>query len=398
MRGGGFRATLPRVRYDQLIELCWLNLLPIAVAFIILVPSILVSFDISPLNTSCCFFLASSGKFKKKINLTPYTHYVSLMFFNRAVVISYFIGILVGTVFVLIYYTNVGCYLILGCFVLFSFIGLATYLLIKRIIHIKNNSNKYINSQFAKLFFVADIQNISIAPITILNFVSFYQMNYNINLNIILATFCFILIVLLFLTSETTLNALFKLQQFIILVNNTINEGFNSYWINNSNINSNSNSNGGNNPTGFMNLQYADLARSTFIKHTTLLTNVPGHALNSARLYGRQIFYWGGNHVPLVASIKPQVGQAFALINTKAQSIGNYIVSILDSNIKSVLVGSLPTNNHIVKAKETLILMINNLSEDSILYKFIMEQIKNPFILNATVSGDKLIPNKNNHG
>ena len=43
-----FRATLPRLRYDQLVELCWLNLLPIAVAFIILVPSILVAFDIAP--------------------------------------------------------------------------------------------------------------------------------------------------------------------------------------------------------------------------------------------------------------------------------------------------------------------------------------------------------------
>jgi len=43
-----FRATLPRLRYDQLVELCWLNLLPVAVAFIILVPSILVAFDIAP--------------------------------------------------------------------------------------------------------------------------------------------------------------------------------------------------------------------------------------------------------------------------------------------------------------------------------------------------------------
>jgi NADH-ubiquinone oxidoreductase chain 1 len=43
-----FRATLPRLRYDQLIDFCWLNLLPVAVAFIILVPSILVAFDISP--------------------------------------------------------------------------------------------------------------------------------------------------------------------------------------------------------------------------------------------------------------------------------------------------------------------------------------------------------------
>jgi NADH-ubiquinone oxidoreductase chain 1 len=43
-----FRATLPRLRYVQLIEFCWLNLLPVAVAFIILVPSILIAFDIAP--------------------------------------------------------------------------------------------------------------------------------------------------------------------------------------------------------------------------------------------------------------------------------------------------------------------------------------------------------------
>jgi NADH-ubiquinone oxidoreductase chain 1 len=43
-----FRATLPRLRYDQLIDLCWLNLLPVAIAFIILIPSILVAFDLSP--------------------------------------------------------------------------------------------------------------------------------------------------------------------------------------------------------------------------------------------------------------------------------------------------------------------------------------------------------------
>jgi NADH-ubiquinone oxidoreductase chain 1 len=45
-----FRATLPRLRYDQLISLCWLNLLPVCVAFIILVPCILVAFDIAPVT------------------------------------------------------------------------------------------------------------------------------------------------------------------------------------------------------------------------------------------------------------------------------------------------------------------------------------------------------------
>ena len=43
-----FRATLPRLRYDQLIDFCWLNLLPVAVAFIIFIPSILIAFDIAP--------------------------------------------------------------------------------------------------------------------------------------------------------------------------------------------------------------------------------------------------------------------------------------------------------------------------------------------------------------
>jgi NADH-ubiquinone oxidoreductase chain 1 len=43
-----FRATLPRIRFDQLLTFCWTCLLPIAIAFIILVPSILIAFDITP--------------------------------------------------------------------------------------------------------------------------------------------------------------------------------------------------------------------------------------------------------------------------------------------------------------------------------------------------------------
>ena len=43
-----FRATLPRLRYDQLMQFCWVGLLPMVIAFIILIPSLLVAFDIAP--------------------------------------------------------------------------------------------------------------------------------------------------------------------------------------------------------------------------------------------------------------------------------------------------------------------------------------------------------------
>lgn len=43
-----FRATLPRLRYDQLMQFCWTGMLPMVIAFVILVPSILVAFDIAP--------------------------------------------------------------------------------------------------------------------------------------------------------------------------------------------------------------------------------------------------------------------------------------------------------------------------------------------------------------
>lgn len=40
------RATLPRMRYDQLMVFCWTRLLPIAIALVLIVPSILVAFTI----------------------------------------------------------------------------------------------------------------------------------------------------------------------------------------------------------------------------------------------------------------------------------------------------------------------------------------------------------------
>ena len=44
------RASFPRIRFDQLMSFCWTILLPIVIAFIILVPCILYSFEIIPSN------------------------------------------------------------------------------------------------------------------------------------------------------------------------------------------------------------------------------------------------------------------------------------------------------------------------------------------------------------
>ena len=46
------RASFPRIRFDQLMSFCWIVLLPIIIAFIILVPCILYSFEIIPSNIS----------------------------------------------------------------------------------------------------------------------------------------------------------------------------------------------------------------------------------------------------------------------------------------------------------------------------------------------------------
>jgi NADH-ubiquinone oxidoreductase chain 1 len=44
------RASFPRIRFDQLMSFCWTVLLPIVVAFIIIIPCILYGFDILPNN------------------------------------------------------------------------------------------------------------------------------------------------------------------------------------------------------------------------------------------------------------------------------------------------------------------------------------------------------------
>jgi len=46
------RASFPRIRFDQLMSFCWTILLPVVIAFIILIPCILYSFDIIPSNVS----------------------------------------------------------------------------------------------------------------------------------------------------------------------------------------------------------------------------------------------------------------------------------------------------------------------------------------------------------
>ena len=46
------RASFPRIRYDQLMSFSWTILLPIVIAFIVLVPCIVYSFEIIPSNIS----------------------------------------------------------------------------------------------------------------------------------------------------------------------------------------------------------------------------------------------------------------------------------------------------------------------------------------------------------
>jgi len=45
------RASFPRIRFDQLMSFCWTILLPIVIAFIVLIPCIVYTLDVLPSNT-----------------------------------------------------------------------------------------------------------------------------------------------------------------------------------------------------------------------------------------------------------------------------------------------------------------------------------------------------------
>lgn len=67
------RASFPRVRFDQLMTVCWTVLLPLIFAFIFLVPCIIVSLDAVPTNISLLFLpgLAVANKNSGLNNIKP---------------------------------------------------------------------------------------------------------------------------------------------------------------------------------------------------------------------------------------------------------------------------------------------------------------------------------------
>ena len=46
------RASFPRIRFDQLMSVCWTVLLPIIIAYIVFIPCIIYGFSILPVNIS----------------------------------------------------------------------------------------------------------------------------------------------------------------------------------------------------------------------------------------------------------------------------------------------------------------------------------------------------------
>jgi NADH-ubiquinone oxidoreductase chain 1 len=57
------RASFPRIRFDQLMAFCWTVLLPILFALIVLIPCILYSYNIFPVNLSLLYLIKPSSFF-----------------------------------------------------------------------------------------------------------------------------------------------------------------------------------------------------------------------------------------------------------------------------------------------------------------------------------------------
>nr|UEV87007.1 hypothetical protein [Grifola frondosa] len=132
--------------------------------------------------------------------------------------------ILVNFYLLLYLYWVIYFIIFMGLLVNITFICYASFLLIKRINNIKIN-NKYFENKFAKEFFKADFLNINIGPLGILFVYGFYK---NIDLFNILVIASSFLSLLLVLSSNKFLDWLLKMQQFIVLINKTIDDIFNS--------------------------------------------------------------------------------------------------------------------------------------------------------------------------
>lgn len=72
---------------------------------------------------------------------------------------------------------------------------------------------------------------------------------------------------------------------------------------------------------------------------------------------------------------------------------GISIINKIESNISKVLVGPFPNNNHIQKARETLIHLLDSLPEENIISAFIVKNIDKSFKFNANVVNGKLVAN-----
>ena len=65
------RASLPRIRFDQLMSFCWTVLLPLIISFVVVVPCLLYSFEIIPTNV---FLLSVPFVIKKdSLNISEHT-------------------------------------------------------------------------------------------------------------------------------------------------------------------------------------------------------------------------------------------------------------------------------------------------------------------------------------